>query len=297
MAMRPSSRISRNWAKPRPRGPSRLASGTRHSTNVRPWVSDACQPILRYGGCTSKPGVPAGTTIVEISPGPVSAVTVTIDVIGVPEFVMNDFSPSMTHVPSSRRGLRAGAAGVAPGVRLGEPEPAERPPGAQVGEPLLLLRRRAELVDRVGAEADPGLQRDGQRLVGAGDLLDRHAQPGEVTAAAVGLGERDAEQAELAHRQHGVDRERVVAVPRLGVRLDLGLHEVAHDGAQRFVLLGQLRMQRSLPVAQPWSAAATRARRRRVVDAAPCRLPPEPADGNEQAEHTPRGDDGRACPS
>ena len=47
--------------------------------------------------------MPAGTTIVEISPGPVRAVTVTIDVIGVPEFVMNDFSPSMTHIPSSRR--------------------------------------------------------------------------------------------------------------------------------------------------------------------------------------------------
>ena len=62
-------------------------------------MSDACQPILRYGGCTSNPGVPAGTTIVEISPGPVSAVTVTIDVIGVPELVMNAFSPSITHSP------------------------------------------------------------------------------------------------------------------------------------------------------------------------------------------------------
>ena len=259
MAMRPSSRISRNWAKPRPRAPSRWSSGTRHSTNVRPWVSEACQPILRYGGWTSKPGVPAGTTIVEISPGPVSAVTVTIDVIGVPELVMNDFSPSITHSPVVvERGPRPRAAGVAAGVGLGEPEAAERPPGAEVGQPALLLGRRAELVDRAGAEPDAGLQRDRQRLVGPGDLLDGHAEPGEVAAAAVGLGERDAEQAELAHRQHGVDGERVVAVPRLGVRLDLGVDELAHHGPQRLVLLGQLRMQRSSrPLSSP-SAAATR---------------------------------------
>ena len=189
MAMRPSSRISRNWANPRPRVPSRWSAGTRHSTNVSPWVSDACQPILRYGGWTSNPGVPAGTTIVEISPGPVSAVTVTIDVIGVPELVMNDFSPSITHSPPTRRaGPGSGAAGVAAGVGFGQPEAAQRAPGAQVGQPALLLLGRAELVDRVGAEPDAGLQRDGQRLVGAGDLLDGHAQPGEVAAAAVRLG-------------------------------------------------------------------------------------------------------------
>ena len=36
-----------------------------------------------------------------ISPGPVRAVTVITDVIGVPELVMNDFSPSMTHAPAA----------------------------------------------------------------------------------------------------------------------------------------------------------------------------------------------------
>ena len=43
---------------------------------------------------------------------------------------------------------------------------------------------------------------------------------------------------ELAHRQHGVDRERVVAVPRLGVRRDLALGEVADDLAERLLLVG-----------------------------------------------------------
>ena len=47
MATRPSSRMARKLAKPRPRSPSRLASGTRQSVKGRPWVSEACQPILR----------------------------------------------------------------------------------------------------------------------------------------------------------------------------------------------------------------------------------------------------------
>ncbi len=47
MATRPSSRMARKLAKPRPRSPSRLAAGTRQSVKVSPWVSEACQPILR----------------------------------------------------------------------------------------------------------------------------------------------------------------------------------------------------------------------------------------------------------
>ena len=46
IATRPSSRVARNCAKPRPRSPSRLASGTRQSVKVSGWVSEACQPSL-----------------------------------------------------------------------------------------------------------------------------------------------------------------------------------------------------------------------------------------------------------
>ena len=94
---------------------------------------------------------------------------------------------------------------------------------------------------------DAGLQGDRHRLVGPGDLLDGDAQPGEVAAAAVGLGERDPEQPELAHLQHRVDGERVVAVPRLGVRLDLGDDELAHHRPQRLVLVGQFGLHVALP--------------------------------------------------
>ena len=125
MAMRPSSRISRNWAKPRPcvaeqvvlaaRG-TRRTSGRGCRTRASPSCGTAAGP--------RSPACPAGTTIVEISPGPVSAVTVTIDVIGVPELVMNAFSPSITHSPARlvEAGPGARPAGVAAGVGLGQPE-------------------------------------------------------------------------------------------------------------------------------------------------------------------------------
>ena len=152
------------------------------------------------------------------------------------------------HPLAARRVVgRPGArpAGVGAGVGLGQPERAERATGAQVGQPALLLLGRAEGVDRVGAEADAGLQGDGDRLVDPGELLDRHAQPGEVTAAtAHRLGEGDAEQPQLAHRQHGGDGELVGAIPLGGVRLDLGVGELTHQRAQRVVLVAQLRHHR-----------------------------------------------------
>ncbi len=110
-------------------------------------------------------------------------------------------------------------------------------------------------MDRVGAETDTGLQRDRHRLVGPRQFLDGHAQPGEVTTAPVWRRERDAEQPELPHRQHDVDGERVVAIPLLGVRLDLGGDELAHHLAQRFVFLGQLRMHLTSPRAPAGLAA------------------------------------------
>ena len=90
-------------------------------------MSEACQPILRYGGMTSKPGVPASTTMFEISLAPVRAVIVTHFVIGVPEFVMNVFWPSMTHscvASSSVARVRVGA-GIGARLGLGQPERAE----------------------------------------------------------------------------------------------------------------------------------------------------------------------------
>ena len=69
-------------------------------------------------------------------------------------------------------GPGAGGPGVGAGVRLGEPEGAQRPARHQVGEPLRLLLLGAEVEDGVGAQRHPGFQGDGQRRVDPGDLLD-----------------------------------------------------------------------------------------------------------------------------
>ena len=72
------------------------------------------------------------------------------------------------------------------------------------------------------------------------ELFDGDAQRGEVRpAAAVLLRERETEEPELAHLQHDIDGELVVAVPPLGMRSDLGLRELAHESPQRLLFLTQ----------------------------------------------------------
>ena len=80
-----------------------------------------------------RPGVPAGTTIAEISflpsgRSPVTAVTITREVMAVPEFVMNAFEPSITHSPPSRRAVVR----VAPGS---DPPPGPVSPNAPSASP------------------------------------------------------------------------------------------------------------------------------------------------------------------
>ena len=119
---------------------------------------------------------------------------------------MNAFSPSITHSPvasSSTALVRVPPASL-PASGSVRPKPPSARPATRSGSQRLALLLGAEVEDRVGAEADAGLERDGHRLVDPGELLDGDAQRREVAAAAaVLLGERDAEQPELAHRQHG----------------------------------------------------------------------------------------------
>ena len=101
-------------------------------------VSLACQPTLSYAGPTVNPGVPLGTMIVEISrvaePGsPVTAVTVTKRVIGVPELVMNCFAPSITHSPPSRRAVVRVAPASDPASGSVRPNPASARPASRSG--------------------------------------------------------------------------------------------------------------------------------------------------------------------
>src|SRR5215218_2445648 len=102
IAMRPSSRIDRNCAYPRPCSPTRFSADTRQSENDSSRVSEAFQPTFEYRWPTVNPGVPDGTRIAEICFLPsgfvaVTAVTVTSAVRSVPELVMNALDPLITH--------------------------------------------------------------------------------------------------------------------------------------------------------------------------------------------------------
>ena len=160
---------------------------------------------------------------------------VTHFVIGVPEFVMNVFWPSITHscvASSSVARVRVAPASEPASASVNPKAPSTSP--AIIGTRyVLLLRLGARVEERRRAQAHAGLERDRHRRVDARELLDREAVREVVgAAAAVLVRERQTEQPELAHGEHGVDGERVVAVPRLGVRRDLRFRELAHDAAE-----------------------------------------------------------------
>ena len=141
-------------------------------------MSEACQPILRYGGWTSSPGVPDGTTTEEISPGPVSAVTVTIDVIGVPELVMNAFSPSITHSPvvsSNAARVRVPPASL-PASGSVRPKAPRARPAQRSGSHRCCCSAVPNLKIGLAPRPTPASSGDGDRLVDARQFLDRDAQ-------------------------------------------------------------------------------------------------------------------------
>lgn len=97
-------------------------------------MSDAAQPTLEYLRPTVKPGVPFGTRIVEISPSPVNAVTVTNAVMSVPELVMNALDPLITQEsPSSRAVVRMPPGMSDPPPGSVSPKPASRSPEVSGG--------------------------------------------------------------------------------------------------------------------------------------------------------------------
>ena len=138
-------------------------------------------------------------------------------------------------------GPGAGGTGVRAGLGLGQAKGRQRPAGDQIGQPLLLLLLRAVGKDRVDAQPDTGRQCDADGLVDPPQLLDGHAQAGEVTVGAPELlGHHKTEQPQATHLGDEVDREMLLAIPPGNVRSDLRLGELAHDGAEVFVVLAEL---------------------------------------------------------
>ncbi len=168
------------------------------------------------------------------------AVTVTSEVIGVPELVMKVFSPSITHSPadsSSRALVRVPPASLPASGSVRPKAPSARP-ATRSGSHRSFWAVGAELVDGIRPEPHSCFQRDRQRLIHPGDLLDRQAEGGEVaTPPAALLGEQDPEEPEIAHRTYDLDGEHVLPVPGLGPGCDLRLGEVANHPAERLLFL------------------------------------------------------------
>ena len=186
------------------------------------------------------PGVPAGTTNAEM-PSSVRAVTVTIEVMSVPQLVMNALDPLITHSsPTSSARVRVAPASEPPSGSVRPNAPSARP-ATQVGQPLVVLVVVTEPEDRVRAEPDAGRQGDPHRLIDSTHLLDRHAQRREVAAAAApSFGEDDAEQSEIAHRPDHLGRETTGSIPLGCVWCDLLCGELTHRHAQHLVIVAQL---------------------------------------------------------
>ena len=182
MAMRPSSRVLRNCLKPSPSLPSRWSAGTRQSLEGQAVGVGGVPAELVVGRldgearCAGRDHDRAEICGEPSSLVPVRAVTVTTEVMSVPELVMNALAPLTTHSSPSRTRLGAGGTGVGAGVGLGQAERRERAPGDEVGQPALLLLLGAVGEDRVDAQADAGRQRDADRLVDPAELLDGDAQ-------------------------------------------------------------------------------------------------------------------------
>ena len=113
---------------------------------------------------------------------------------------------------------------------------------------LLLLLRRAGQVERAAAQAGVGRDDQPERAPHPADLLDGDRVGERVEAgAALVLGDRDPEPAELADAPDDLDREAALAFVLLDDRRDLGEHEVADGVAEQRVLRGEVEVHRAEP--------------------------------------------------
>ena len=146
-------------------------------------------------------------------------------------------------------GGRARAAGVGAGAGLGQAVGAEDLAARHRDEEALLLLVGAGEVERPAAEARVRRDDQPERAPDPADLLDRdrvgeRVEPG----AALVLGDRDAEPAELADAPDDLGREAALALVLLDDRRDLGRHEVADRVAQQRVLRREVEVHRPEPI-------------------------------------------------
>ena len=288
--MRPPSRILRNVLKPSPRSPSRLVG--RDAAAVEEQLAGAPTrgaPASPRAARPVKPGVSAGTMKALISGEPSSREpvrAVTMYVPAWPALVMKRLPPSMTQVAAVGAVLEAGggprAARVGAGARLGQAVGADHLALAIGTRKRSFCSARAGQVERAAAEARVGRDDEPERAPDPADLLDRdrvgeRVEPG----AALVLGERDAEPAELAERggrSRSGSGARARAPRRPGATSSD--HEVADRLAQELVLGGEVEVHGGEPSTggggAPGASRGSMPRRHRIDADEPPTSPPPP---------------------
>ncbi len=198
-----------------------------------------------------------------------------------PALVMNCFVPLIVHSPSASVARVRTLPASEPASGSVSPNAPRISPAVSLRHPLLLLLLGPEQVDRLRPERRVRAQRDRDRRVHAGELLDRDRVGQRVApAAAVLLRERDPHQPELAELLDDRVREGLRAVQLLRDGSHLPLGEVAHRAADQLVVVGEIEVHAILiPNARykrhcrsrrhpPRSASATTAASRSVVTTA-----------------------------
>ena len=132
---------------------------------------------------------------------------------------------------------------VGAGGGFGQPEAADRFAGGHLRQPLLFLFLGAVLVD--GAHGQRALHRDEGAQAGVAGFEFGGGQAvfhGGAAGAAVAL-QVHAEQAELGHLGHDLQREYGVLVPAGDVRLDRAVHKGADVVPQRELGITEQRIE------------------------------------------------------
>ena len=179
------------------------------------------------------------------------AVTVTSEVMGVPELVMNTFSPLITHSsPSSSARVRVAPASEPASGSVRPKAPSARPATRSGSHRAFCSSVPNRWMGLAPSDTPASRVMASEASTRAISSIARHRVSEAGPRAPVLLGEGEPEEAQVAHLPHHFDREVMVPVPLGGVRGDLRLGELPDHLAKRHVLRGRVEVHCYLPMAR-----------------------------------------------
>src|SRR5262249_44398632 len=250
MPMRPPSSVDIATLNPPPTSPRTALAGTRTSSRKIWQLCDPRMPSFLSGGPSVTPFLSSGIRNDVIPRWPLSGSVIAISTAtrAFGPLAIQFFVPEMTKSSPARAGARLLRAGGGPRLGLRQAEAAEEAPAPQRDQPLLLLRRRAELLDRIAHQRVVDAHDDAGRRAGARDLL-HHQDVGDgvEAGAAVLLGDGHAEEPQLRHAAHQPRREAVLAVDRGRLRQHILHGELARRLQDELLLRREGEVHRHFP--------------------------------------------------